>query len=182
MARELGDHCYNIPSESIYGEITAGSVIKLVSLLKIVHEKSITIMDIGSGSGYSLVHFAKAFPQNNINLIGLEISKIRAELSKTIIPQIAPKNVSYWQIFETDIFKYSILPEMDICFSFDKTFTKDLMQHIVKLQLKSKIQFVISCHDSNTYLKTEWLEIGKVPCRLRTSGQIITFYIYTSVA
>jgi len=172
MARELGDHCYNIPSESIYGEITANSIMKLCS--GIVFAREITILDIGSGSGYTLCNLAKAFPKNKCNLIGIEVSTIRAELSRTIIPKIIPPNVNRWDIIEKDILKLKNLSKIDLCFSFDKTFTKDLMKHIIDLQMDSCF-YVISCH---SYEEKNWIEMKRVPCRLRGSGQIITFFVY----
>ncbi len=177
MTRELGDHCYNIPSESIYGEITANSILKLCSDIKF--DNKINILDIGSGSGYSLCNFAKAFSRDQCNLIGIEISNIRADLSRTIIPKIIPPNVNQWEIIEMDILKLSYLPSCNLCFSFDKTFTQDLMIHIAHLQLKcSSLKYIISCHGMNIYKIENWIEMKRVPCRLRGSGQIITFFIY----
>ncbi len=175
MARDLGDHCYNIPSESIYGEITANSILKLVSFVK-CNTKTINIIDIGSGSGYSLVNLAKAFPDTQVNIIGIEVSVLRAELSETIIPKIKSSNIKKWTIYNKDILKMQSLPLIDLSFSFDKTFTIELLTHIMKLQLNcSTLQYVISCH---SYSSIYWMEIGRVPCRLRGSGQIITFFVF----
>lgn len=181
MSRELGDACYNIPLESIYGEITLGSITKLVDQLPIF-KKNMCILDIGSGSGYSLCNFAKCFPNNECTLIGIEISQIRADLSLVIIPKIKTKNIINWNIFNQNVLTLTSLPFCDLCFSFDKTFTFDLMEHIVSLQLQAKnLKYIISCHSNKYYRKENWNLVGKEPCRLRGSGQIISFFVYEKI-
>ncbi len=182
MSRDLGDHCYNIPNESIYGEITANSISKLIQNFHFFPNQVIRILDIGSGSGYTLCNFAKSFDNFQCILIGIEISKIRANLSRAIIPKIKPFNVKEWEIFEYDILNMMELPTIDICFSFDKTFTSKLMEHIIKLQLKCKdLKTVISCKSTEYYNEKYWIQAGKIPCRMRGSGQIITFFIWNKI-
>jgi SAM-dependent methyltransferase len=180
MSRSLGDLCYNIPEASIYGELTEGSILKLVSHLP--QSEKTRIFDIGSGSGFTLCNFAKSLPTSSCSLFGIEITKSRVDLSRLIIPKIKPANVEKWEIIEGDICLLSTLPQVDICFSFDTTFTENLMNHIISLQLKShQLQYVISSRSNAYYRPEEWLEIGRVATKSRGSGQVITFFVYQKI-
>jgi len=176
MCNSLRELCYNVPDQSIYGELTDGSIAKLVSYVK--QFSSVTILDIGSGSGATLCAFAKHMPKTSCDLVGVEISQIRATISRQIIPHYLPPNAKKWLIIEDNVLTWSALPPCNISFSFDTTFTKALMTHIVTLQLNCpELQFVISSKGSRYYDTSLWSIITTVPCKLKGSGQTISFHV-----
>lgn len=175
---ELANLCYNAPGESVYGEFTSASINKLLEHLEVKKFSSLTILDIGMGSGVSLCTIAAFFHQINCYLIGIEVSKLRAEISRNIIPEIKTSNVVDWTILEEDILNMIHLPSTNISFSFDKSFTKNLMEHIVKLQTKCKsLKYVISSHSKKYYSSVCWREVVKIPCRQKGSGSVMLMYV-----
>ena len=177
---ELANFCYNVPGESIYGELTSGSINKLLEHLELKKFSSLHILDIGSGSGVSLCNIASFFHNFKCYLVGIEVSQLRAQISREIIPKVKPKNVVDWNILEEEVLNMVNLPLVEISFSFDKAFPKNLMEHIVELQIKCKsLKYVISSHSKKYYyLSAHWTEIVKIPCRQKGSGNAMLMYVF----
>ncbi len=182
MSSELMNLCYNVPGESIYGEFTTNSLVALLELIPCVEKKPIlTILDIGSGSGKTLCVLGQYYDPIPCRLIGIEVSTLRADISRMVIPKKKSSNIIDWDIIERDILQLFQLPSsISMSFSFDKTFTHELMTHIVKLQLKCEtLIHVITTHPPKKYYNdAHWILIARAPCRLIGSGQIITLFVY----
>lgn len=182
MTRELADLCYNIPDGSIYGEITIGSIENLVKKCNLAEISEITLVDIGSGSGYTLCHLAASVKKHfknikNIQLLGYEVCEERCKLSNIIMSQLLADvdNVSY-KIYHANIAHVKTLSGVQCCFSFDKTFGPKLMKHIEHLQRNTpSIVNVISNHK---YPDMYWEKVDAVRGKLRGSKQTMNFYIY----
>src|SRR6185369_15061543 len=178
MARELGNLCYNVPGESIYGEITLNSIRQLTQYFSFPDDDWIHIVDIGSGAGYMLCNFAQCLlelgSERKIHLTGYEISAERARLSREIIPQLLEKDCKdmiEWEIYQADIQKQTMLPRtVTHAVSFDKTFTPALLAHMEKLQRSCpSLTNVVSNHK---YPEKYWDLVARVPCKLRGSSQV----------
>ncbi len=176
--KSLSNLCYNVPDQSIYGELTDNSIAKLTVCIGV--SSNMKILDIGSGSGATLCAFAKFLPKSSCELIGIEISHLRADISRQVIPYCLPSNVNKWSILEVDVLNIKQIPPCQVCFSFDTTFTQDLMMHIIKLQLNClELCYVISSKKSCYYDPDLWTTIATIPCKLKGSGQTISFYVRT---
>lgn len=194
MSRNLADLCYNIPGESIYGEITSASVAKLVEKMQFP-TSCIHVLDIGSGSGYMLFEFLCALLKSKnvsaeIQLSGIEISEIRFQLSTIIFPKLllkcpAPTKLNQpqtikWQFIQDDISHLKQLPKnVTHTISFDITFLLSLMLKIEKLQrLSPTLLYVISNHYLKVYSPQYWEKIAQVSCALVGSGTHKIFYVF----
>ena len=169
MARELGDLCYNIPNESIYGEFSKHSIYQLWK--QFLHLKHNHVLDIGSGSGFTLSYFA-TFAQQ---VTGIEISKERVSLSLSVLQQLQLSIP--WNIVHQDIMHMSNLPESCThSFHFDKTFPLVLRQKIATLETQSSsIVCVATCHRD---LYVDWTYQSSCTCTMRGSGQKMTMHIF----
>jgi hypothetical protein len=177
MALELAKLCYNVPGESIYGELTHNSIKRMTQTLSFLPQKNI-LVDIGSGSGYMLHDFFMA--HNDLILIGFEISTIRASLSRVILKKLfKDKNVN-WTIYEQDICELSQLPTGTThSVSFDTTFTPDLMKKIERIQRNTPtLLYVITNHNTNIYSEVYWTKTAQTIATLKGSHKSKTFYTY----
>jgi hypothetical protein len=130
MSRELRNLCYNVPDASVYGEFTTKSIEQWAKATPL--PSNVQIVDIGSGSGQTLSLFGNWFPDSK--LIGFEISSVRAQLSRIILPTLTTHP---WIVYEQDVSTLHELPSGTThSISFDKTFSLSLMQSIEQLQYK----------------------------------------------
>jgi SAM-dependent methyltransferase len=181
---ELANLCYNIPNASIYGEITNNGICKWAYAIENRKTKEMTgerdtfILDIGCGSGLSLSQFANCFVERQVQILGIEICHERAELARKLIPNEIQSHVTSWDVWEKDILQVQELPLITHCIAFDKTFTLDLMMHIETLQFACKtVQYVITC--KKKYYERRWELESRIPCRMKGSGQVISFYLFS---
>jgi hypothetical protein len=185
MSKELIELCYNIPGESIYGEITYSSLKKLMgivipSLPSKLFKSPLGIVDIGSGSGMALCSLGKIFMPYQCFLIGLEASETRVDLSKNIMQDHVTPNVVQYKCEHVDVMNVENLPQVHVSYSFDKTFPYELMKHIESLQFKSfSLQFVITSKPKiYRHHDNRWTEIGMIPCRMQGSQSGVNFHVF----
>lgn len=178
---EISNLCYNVPEQSIYGEIVASSIYSiLIELQKFSKNKDLVILDIGSGSGLTLLNLATFYHRNNCILVGIEVSEIRANISKLILFKNKLPNIKKWDILQADILSMNELPNnIKISYHFDKTFTKNLMNHIVNLENQcTSLKYVITFHSKKYYKEQNWIQVIKKMCRLKGSKQALMCYAY----
>ncbi len=175
MSRELGNLCYNIPNQSIYGEITNASLEKLCQYMK-TNQENVHILDIGSGSCFTLCILAKQYSNQHVQITGIEISKERNNIALQIIPKLFVGKE--WKVITQDILLLEILRDnYTHSFHFDKTFPANLMQHIEKLEFQCKsIKYVVT--NNKKYYLDNWQYIACVACKLRGSSQCMNFYVF----
>ncbi len=188
MSRHVLSHlCYNVPGESIYGEITPGSICQMLKHIKM--PTKIDLLDIGSGSGQMLFKCLMCLRETikfpgKLMLRGVEISSLRSELSVKILDTLLnqyKKDVNLTcKLYFGDVTKWKMLPHtLTHTISFDVTFPFETMSRIEKLQRNAPALInVISNHHTNIYSSKYWHEITKISCAICGSGTHRTFYIY----
>jgi len=184
--RQLASLCFNVPGASIYGEISKGSVKKWVECIQLhsqsvnKKQKRIRAIDLGSGSGQTLCHFASFFAPQTIQLTGIEICPQRVDICNQIKKEIQPANVTEFDVIQQDVMLLKRLPNgCTHCISFDKTFTVPLMSHIAQLQTKCKtLEFVITCHKSYLLDSPHWALLQVIRSRQHGSHCMVSFYVF----
>lgn len=170
---EVDKLCYNVPGSPIYGEITAESMNKIACQMPL--SNNMCLIDIGSGSGNMLRHFAMKLPVQSV--VGVEVCQQRATISKA---KLQRKLQIPWIIYCDDIFTWKCLPAgVTHSVSFDITFPPALVKHIQFIQKQSKtLQVVVSNHK---YHDSCWGLTSKTPCKMSGSGAVRTFYMYCRI-
>ncbi len=185
----LQELCYNSGDSPIYGEITDGSLKKIMRIMTenlptALYKTPIGILDIGSGSGMALCKLATLYQPYKCNLYGIEVAPERVRISDVLIPKHLPSNVGEWKVFECDVKTLDHLPQSHFSYSFDKAMSKDLMEHIERLQYLSYSLQIVATSKPKVYFARpdRWEPIGEVNASMHVSQSGVKFYLFKKMA
>ncbi len=182
----LQELCYNSGDSPIYGEITDGSLTKIMRIvienLALTHsfKTPLSLLDIGSGSGMALCKMATLLIPYQCNIYGIEIAPERVKISDILIPKHAPSNVKEWKVITDDVIRLDSLPQSHFSYSFDKAMSIEIMEHIERLQYQSYSLSIVATSKPKIYSSKphHWELIGEVNASMHGSGSKTKFYIF----
>lgn len=173
MTKAIEDLCYSIPGESIYGELTQGT---LRSCTKTIPVGDIVLCDLGSGSCRTLLILARSL--NATRSVGIECCLARHKIALAVIHDSGQENVFS---VHKNILEMPGLPSGTThVFSFDKAFPVDVIDAMRGLILRSEsVRCVMTTKKSLLNLHDNWQLAQTVHGRLRGSGSGCAVYTFT---
>jgi hypothetical protein len=174
---ELSSLCYNIPEESIYGELTSATLRRCAELTATPSIGSSRVCDLGSGSSSSLCALTGYLGANRG--VGVESCPQRFRISRLVVRRKGLLNVF---VYHCNIFEMTSLPlGTTHCFCFDKAFTGDLLEHTYTLYDRTQsLQWIITTRKINIgeEINQGWVPRHSFVGKMRGSGAGCVVYIY----
>lgn len=172
VPRAVLDLCWGTGG-SVYAEFLPSSLASLCALLP----RQLKVIDLGSGSGTTLVQLAKNL---SAQCVGYEECSVRFDISLRVLASLPQELRERVTFIKLNLMNLLSLPRGCITFAFDLVFVPPLMVHLEQLQRKYALY--VCTNKPKHYYSDCWRLVQSTRMSFRFQGGTTTMHVFLNTS